>query len=142
MPCIRYASEQETMDSGMKTLYESHFGINFATKDMETFVNKLHGQFSANQLRQPVANKEKPKKYIKAAFIKFLNSAFNATDLDSLCMCYFEPVYEQFTNEQSKLTRINLLIDHVGKNNLYDDLMEYGKEQNQIQFEKFAPYYE
>ncbi len=141
-PCIRYASIQNELDDEIKTLYESHFGINFASRDLKMFVDKLHSCFAENQLRKPPQTGEKPRKYLKTNIIKFINAAFNATDLDTLCMCYFDEVYNQFTSEQSKLTRINILMDYVAKNNLFNDLLDNGKEQNSVQFEKFAPYYE
>jgi len=141
-PCIKYAFLQDNLDNDIKTLYESHFKLNFEAKHIEKFVTTLHEQFSAEQLRKPAEAGKTQKKYLKPNIIKFLNAAFNATDLDTLCLCYFEDVHNQFTAEQSKITRINMLIDYVSKNNAYDDLLEPAKEQNPVMFEKFAPYFE
>jgi len=141
-PCIRYAAESQQIDIEMKTLYESQFKIQFVNQDVEWFINNLHAQFTKDQLRKPKEQTLAPKKFNKGKVLKFLNEAFNATDLESICLCYFEEVHSQFTPEQSKITRINALIDYVSRQNRFDELLEIGKEQNHVQYQKFAPYEE
>jgi len=135
-----YASIQRGA-TGLRTIWEKHFHINFVPHEINEFVDKLHQHFTKDQLRQPKT--EPPNRSYKIAnIIRFLNVALNGTDLDSFCLSYFDSVYDDFTPNQGKLARINKLMEYVRQQNQYEKLLELMKEENPIQYEKNEPYYE
>ncbi len=141
-PCFQYSvSPCEPVDC-FKTLYEEHFQITFVDNNIEHFVNQLYNAFPKDKLRKPLSEQQKPKKYLKNNILKFINAAYNATDFETLCLINFEEVYNEFTPEQGQMSRINKLLDHVMRNDLYDNLLQIGKEDNPLQFERFQPFFE
>ncbi len=140
--CRRYAMFQERCEGEMQTLCEANYRINFLNRNTAEFVDKLYENFPADKRRKAATEAEKPKKWLKQNFVKFLNAAFQATELETFCMCYFDEVYNQFGAGQNKLSQINLLLDYVTRNEQFAELMDYCKEHNTPQFDKFAPYYE
>lgn len=140
-PCLKYAAaEREFAD--VKTLYESHFKINFVSRNIETFVNNLHKQFQKEELRS-FHQGFKPRKYFQENIRQLIAESISASQLVSLCQAFFEEVYKEFTPDQKNSTRINLLMEHVAKNNAYEDLLFWLEEEvTPIRFIKNAPYYE
>jgi len=141
-PCMQYALSVHQMEGNMKSLYEEHFKITFVSKQSENFIEQLHAAFEPQQLRKASEEDAAPKKYIVNNVLKFLNAAYNPTDFETLCLCNFEEVHNEFTGEQSKTTRINALLDFVKRTERFDELLRIGKEDNPVQFEKFQPYAE
>ncbi|MDX2301241.1 MAG: SIR2 family protein [Microscillaceae bacterium] len=139
--CLRYAAQQSQLSHSLQTLYEKHFKLNFINGQAANFVNKLYQCFQPEELRQ-VPTVLQVKKYLKNNLIKFLNKAYSTEELNTLCLCYFEDVYEQFAPEMAKLTRINSLVTYVEAHQAYEVLLEQGKEHNPVLYQQFAPYYE
>jgi len=141
--CIRYAAAQTHCTDAMQTLCESHFKISFVSKDLASFVDELHKRFKPEQLRKPVPKTQLVKRvYNKGNLLKFLAKAFNPTDFETFCMINFDEVYENFTPAQNQVARLTLLLDYVNRNNLYDQLLQLGKDENKAQFEIYQPYFE
>ena len=136
-----YASIQNGA-TGLQTIWEKHFHINFVPHEIDEFVDRLHGQFKQNQLRSPAISGTAKHKYKVDSIIKYLILAFNGTDLDTFCLSYFDSVYDDFTPEQSKTTRINKLMEFVRQHDQYEKLLELMKGENPIQYDKNQPYYE
>lgn len=139
---LRFAHQQEQLDSDIKTFYSSFFDISFAGLKAETFVDQLYKEFQPQELRKKQDKEQRPKKYLKDNILKFLNASFNSTELDVFCTIYFEEVKEQFTDEQSKLRRLTLLVDYAARHDRFEDLLEAAKEDYEVQYKKFAPYWE
>jgi len=140
--CRRYAIEQLSNENEMLTLCETNFRINFFQNSAQLFVDNLYEHLPTENRRKPMSENEKPKKWLKPPFVKFLNAAFGQDEWTTFCMCYYEEVYDNFATGQTRMAQIGLLIDHVTKKELFTDLFENCKEHNPVQFEKFAPYYE
>ncbi|TAH21219.1 MAG: hypothetical protein EAZ08_04265 [Cytophagales bacterium] len=141
--CIRYAASQQNLSEAHQTLIESEFKINFASNDLESFVNTLHSQFSAEKLRKPSAEATKQnRKYLKNNIMKFMAKAFNATDFETFCMINFDEVYDNFTPTQGQSARLNALLDYLERKSDYENFLDLAKEENPVQFKNFAPYYE
>ena len=141
--CIRYAALQKELPENYQTLIETEFKINFAGKDLKSFVENLHQQFTPEQLRKPSADAHKiNRKYLKNNILKFMAKAFNPTDFATFCMINFEDVHNDFTPEQGQASRLNLLLDYLERKAQYETFLDLAKEENPVQFKNFAPYYE
>lgn len=141
--CKRFAAIQNGFSGEFKTLYESEFKINFVTAGIEEFVNKLHSLFDFDMLRKPsIDGKQVNRKYIKGNILKFLSKAFNSTQFETFCFINFEEVEAEFTTGQNQSIRLNLLLKYVIEHNELDRLLILAKEENPIQYKRFAPYYE
>ena len=139
-PCMQYALSASQFEGRVKNLYEEYFKITFVANEMQSFVEQFHASFKPENLRKPQENAATSKKYLVNNVMKFLNATYNATDLDSLRMCNFEEV--EFVPEQSKTSRINMLLDFIKRQERFDELLKIGKDDNPVQFEKFQPYFE
>jgi hypothetical protein len=129
--------------TSLRTIWEKHFRINFVPHEIDEFVDKLHLYFSTkNLLRRMADGPLITCSYKIANFIRFLNTAFSGTDLDSFCLSYFESVYDDFTPQQGKAARINKLMEYVREQNQYEKLLGLMKDENPIQYDKNAPYCE
>ena len=95
----------------------------------------------ANDTQLPEPGENSVKSYNLAKFRKFLENAITDAELNSLCMDYFEEVYNRFTDGMNKLGKINLLLDFCKRRLKLDELMEAMKNTNDEQFEQFKPYY-
>ncbi len=95
--------------------------------------------------QQNIQNADSPKRnpnsYNLAKIIKLIDSAFNDTDLQTFCMCNYEKAYESFSTGQSKTQKINILIDIVKRSFDFENLLNLIKEENNIQYEYYKPYY-
>lgn len=142
-PCIRYAEAQAEDQMPLQTLYESFFKINFVNEDIASFVDELHAQFQPDELRQAKPkDQQKPKVYKKSNILKFLAATFNANDFETFCMLYFDEVYDNFVPTQNQTSRLTALMDYVNRQDAFEKLLELGREENPIQYQKFEPYYE
>lgn len=86
--------------------------------------------------------KELSIKYNLANIKRYFVVALSGSDLDSFCLSYFDDVYNEFVPDQSKSTRIDLLLKYIKQNNQYDRLLSLMKEENPVQYDKNAPYIE
>jgi hypothetical protein len=137
-----YASIQSGA-TGLRTIWEKHFHINFVPHEIDEFVDKLHQYFlNKKQLRQLPIGQHITRSYRIANFSKFLTLAFSGTDLDNFCLSYFDSVYDDFTPEQGKSARINKLIEYVRQQEQYEKLLGLMEDENPIQFKKNEPYFE
>ncbi len=137
-----YASIQSGA-TGLRTIWEKHFHINFVPHEIDAFVDNLYRHFAnKNQLRRVPVNPPVKRNYKVASFVKFLMKALNGTDLETFCSSYFESVCDDFTPEQSKSARINILMEYVRQQDEYEKLLELIKEENPIQYKESEPYYE
>lgn len=135
-----FASIQEG-ETGLRTVWEKYFRIHFVPHHLDEFVNNLHAAFPPDKLR--TAQPQKPVvRYKNASFIKYFSAAFGATDFDTFCLSYFDEVHNDFADGQGKSARVNKLIAYVQQNNQYENLLGLMKDENPVQFEKNAPYYE
>ncbi len=139
---IRYASLCE-LDIDNKTLCENHFKINFIAKNTVSFVDSIYDYFEKrNELRKPVKEDEKPKKYLVANIQRFISEGFDDDTLNVLCLGNFYEVYNQFAANMSKPMKVGLLINYVVKRNQLADLLKYSQELNPVGYENFKPYWE
>ena len=128
--------------NNLRTIWEKHFHINFVPHQINEFVDRLHEVFERKNKLRNLANVAQKKQYRNANFIKYFNVALSGTDLDTFCLSYFDEVYNDFTPEQGKSARINRLMEYVRQQDQYERLLELMKEENPVQFEKNAPYYD
>lgn len=140
--CVRYAATQDLMCKHLQTLCESHFKVTFVSDNPGDFINTLHAKFSPEQLRKAPATSAIARRYKKENILKFIGKTFNATDFETFCLIHFEEVYQNFTPGQAQTTRLNALIEYSQKYDLFEDLLQLGREENPIQFSNFEPYYE
>jgi len=137
-----FASQSFELKPEVEKFCQAQFNITFVQENLTEFVQTLHKSFTSQQLRAPAKVLKITKNYLKGNIMKLLNTVFNASDLDTICLCNFEEVHNNFTPEQSKSSRLNLLMDYVGKNNKYEELLVVCKDENPVMFEKFQPYFE
>ncbi len=141
-PCVRYAAGQAQMNVPLQTLYESHFKINFVPNEIAQFVDQLHAQFQPGQLRQPAEAGATPKHYHKKQILKLLAKAFNATDFETFCFLNYEEVKDNFTPAQSQSARLGMLLEHVDRQQGYEELLALVREENPVQYKAYEPYYD
>lgn len=141
-PCVRYAASQDLKGKHLQTLCESHFKILFISNDPVHFVNTLHSKFPSGQLRQSLPKPQTRQKPKKENIKWFLEKAFDSGHFGTFCMINFEEVYDNFTPEQSQVSRIIALMDYVRKHEEWDKLLSEGKKYNPVQYKNFEPYYE
>lgn len=148
--CIRYSSAQNDLKIEFQTLYEAHFDIKFIENDIQSFVDTLYEKFKeyTPKIEFRKSKEKKTNKYfLKENIRKLLKEAYNSIDFETLCItgfpnsCIYDDVYKNFTNQDQE-KRINMLLDKVIANNLYEELLSEVKKHNPYQFENFKPYYD
>lgn len=146
IPCIRHAYIHDKWESPVRSVWEKHFRIDFVPNQITEFVDTLHQHCKQKKLlRKPIEDATISRNYKLSSFMKFFVAALSAEDLTTFCMCNYEKVYEEFTSEQSKSTRINKLMEYVKQHNDYENMLNLMKEENQVQFNKInneSPYYD
>lgn len=72
-----------------------------------------------------------------------LTEGFSAQELRRLCydMPEFRPVYDELTDNTGKSGIIDQLIEYADRKLLLDVLLNWAKEQNPTQYERYQPYY-
>jgi len=138
----RYAMLQENTANNDKVIWEKHFRISFVPNAIDSFVDNIYNIFEKNGKLRKVAENAVAKKVILPNILKLVTSMFDSTALTTFCMCYFPEVHEQFTEEQSKSTRINKLLEHAKQTENYTMLLDQCKDENAVQYERFKPYFE
>lgn len=71
---------------------------------------------------------------------KFLDKALSDVEFSTLCMDYFEEVYNQFSEGQNKGQKINLLLDYCRRNLTFPALLDAMKDMKEKLFEQYQPY--
>jgi len=137
-----FSPRDTDLKSEVEAFCKNQFNTTFVDTNITEFVENLYNQFKPEQLRQAAKIMKTSKTYIKPNIVKMLVSAFSGTDLETMCMCNFDKVYDEFNPEQSKTARVNLLMDYIVKNNKYEELLTVCKDENPVMFEKFSPYFE
>ena len=77
--------------------------------------------------------------YNTATIRELLRVAFDDQELTTLCYDHFRPVYDRFTAEMSRLSKIQLLIDHCARREEFDRLITLVQEINPKQYYKMMP---
>ncbi len=139
---VRYASTQE-LNNEVKALCEKHFRINFVSKNINNFVNKIYDMFQAKDgLRKPAGMPVSRGNYILSNIRELLNEMFNSESLTVFCQDYYWDIYNQFSDEMTKTKKIALLIDYVKRNNTIKELLNRLKEIDEDCFFLHQPYFE
>ncbi len=81
------------------------------------------------------------RKYKLPNIQKLLVNALDDTELNQLCMFYFEDVYNSFADGQSKTQKIMKLLDYCKRNMKFQYLLDNVYEQNTSLFELYKPYF-
>ena len=72
---------------------------------------------------------------------KFLENAFNDTELKTLCMDYFPEVENRLSDGMSKSQKINELLDYCKRNLQFPELLQAMEDSGKKQFELYKPYH-
>lgn len=128
--------------SDWKSVYEEGFKINFITQEMANFVNELHAQFEPEELRQAPTRMIAPREYLLDNFMRFFVNALDSGGFSFFCMSHYAPVFEEFVEDMGRTQRISLLLNHVRKEDKYEELLSQMREENPKQYENHSPYYE
>lgn len=75
--------------------------------------------------------------YNLAAVRELLSAAFSSEDLSVFCFDYFEPVYNEFTPQQTKSARIHLLLAYAQRQNRLEKLLSRVQRVNPDQYAAF-----
>lgn len=143
IPCIRHAYIHDTWESPMRSIWEKHFLIDFVPNQITEFVDTLHQHCKQkNVLRKAIEGAKIGRKYKISSFVKFFMIALNGEALDFFCMCHYPSVKDDFTPEQGKSMRINKLMEYVIQHDDYENMLSLMKDENQVQFNNNAPYYD
>lgn len=78
-------------------------------------------------------------KYNTAAIRQLLIEALSDEDLTIWCYDYFREVYQKFALNMSFPRKVQLLIEHCDRNNLFDELLFLLKELNPNKYAQFGP---
>lgn len=136
----------ENMQENNFMFCRNHLKIEFITDNIKQFIIELHKQYqnrfelrSKSEQLDTAATDQEP---IYKNFRLLLNKSFSGDTFSSFCMDYFIDVYDSFTNEQSFPQRIQTLLNHVRKYNLYQKLLDNINEVNPTFIEQCKPYFE
>jgi hypothetical protein len=78
------------------------------------------------------------KQYNRQTIRQLVEAASNADGIENLAFDLFEEVYEQFSPEMTRSTRVRKIVDHAEKSGRIPDLLEYLKEHNPLQYNNFV----
>jgi hypothetical protein len=136
---------ENTQNSELKTLLSHHeksFILGQTNVNFDEQLKSLAVRvFDVSETPKPVSSTStNPKTYNLSAINKLLMS-FDDENLKTLCMFNFEKVYENFAAGQSKQERAMKLISYCKEFVEMDKLLEATKEQNEVAFDKFKPYF-
>lgn len=136
-----FASAQQGGEE-VRTIWESHFKINFVPHQIEQFVDGLYACVEGRgELRSTGSPAARQRSYLLPNIIRFLTLSLDGTGLEIFCQCYYTEVYDDFSPQQSKSERISKLVDFVRKTDGFEPLLELMKDENPVQFEKNLPYF-
>ena len=127
-----------------KEVYEQYYRIGFVEEnEVDDFVNKLHSQFSSNELRQ-AQTKPNIKTYNKQNIYKLLFEGFDDTNLRLMCQLDndFGIVYNNITAGQDKNQCIEALISYAERHLLMEKLVNLAEQQNPAMYNQHKPYYD
>ncbi len=140
--CSNVSTSANKPEGYFETLHNVHFKITAVNTDVAEFVNELYIAFPPEKLRTKATAEQIKKKYNTDNILRFLKEAYNTTDFKTMCMLNFEAVYDDFTDEQSQTKRMTTLIDYCRRHEQFETLLQVGKDDNPVQFERFMPYFE
>jgi len=133
---------ENTQDSELKTLLSHHeksFILGQTNVNFDEQLKSLSVRiFDVSETPKPTFSS--PKTYNLSAINKLLMS-FDDENLKTLCMFNFEKVYNNFAAGQSKQERAMKLISYCKEFLEMDKLLQTAKEQNELAFDKFKPYF-
>lgn len=140
--CWRYAVAQSLPTSENRTLIESQFEIEFVVNDIDGFIHQLTAQFSPEELRKPGVPRAAATKVNKSRVYSLLIHAYDAQEFEVMCMVHYVAVHRNFSPEMGQERRVAQLLDYVDRNGGYPELLDFAREHNPYQYEKWGPYYE
>ncbi len=86
--------------------------------------------------QQPAAGEARPSPNTDAVR-ELLTTAFDDSELNTLCFDYFRPVYEDFGSGMGKGQKIQRLMDYCDHHEQWDELFEVIKERNPARYARF-----
>lgn len=75
--------------------------------------------------------------YNITAIRELMQAAFNDEELKTFCYDHFRPVYDEFAEGMGRLWKIHLLIEHCDRHGRLGELLDYVKNANPVQYDKF-----
>ncbi|MDQ5825427.1 MAG: tetratricopeptide repeat protein [Chloroflexota bacterium] len=77
--------------------------------------------------------------YNLAAVRRMISDAFGSDELQDFCFDYFQEVYNDFADGQSKSDRVRMLIDYGLQHDLLEKLLVHVQEANPNKYAEFEP---
>ena len=76
--------------------------------------------------------------YSTAAIRSLLMQAFSSEELRAFCTDYFQDVFAQFTDTQTKGAQVQLLVEHAIEHNCFDELLDRVRDAYPAKYAEFA----